>query len=621
MRYQAVIDTTNKNNSHTLTIDLIREAASGECWDILDVGCSAGYLGEYLVAQGHRVTGIDITQEAVDTAQKFLTDAYCMKVEEYFDMYPNSRFDVIIFGDVLEHVTNAEEVLRMSATALKPNGRVIASIPNVGHLAIRAMLLEGRWEYGELGLLDRDHVRFFTENSIRQLFGDSNYGVDDVRSVRLPVDTVDKICGLNLNPAFVKLAHNATKNDLSADVFQYVVMAKPLSQTPRVVCMVPHTSNGLFQFRVLMPLNNWAKRFGGNVRYRVLGEHHADDLIWGDVFLFQRIGGAYTLHLIKALQAHNKRVVFEIDDLLTELPDFLAHHRGSPEIQQSLLDAISLADAVTTTTSRLASRLKHINPAVHCAPNCVMTLPAERLAHNENVIPKATLIVASSDTVMVDFLITPLKTILKKYGTDIRLVVVGPIDKALAKGGLAFERLPILSYMEFKELLQTLINPIGLIPLDDSVFSSCKSPIKFFDYAAAQIPAVCSDVPPYNDYVQNGHTGLLVKNDDQAWTHAIETLINSVEDRKRLSLAARAHTLETHLENRAGDAWQQLIEMLNIDRTDVPGLIEASLLRIKPNVSTRWIVSKLLQRRTYGRLREILKEEGFNGIKKKVSWW
>lgn len=370
-----------------------------------------------------------------------------------------------------------------------------------------------------------------------------------------------------------------------------------------------------------MPLNNWAKRFGGNVRYRVLGEHHADDLIWGDVFLFQRIGGAYTLDLIKTLKAHNKRVVFEIDDLLTELPDFLAHHRGSPEIQQSLLDAISLADAVTTTTSRLASRLKHINPAVHCVPNCVMALPAERLAHNENVIPKATLIVSSSDTVMVDFLITPLKTILKKYGTDIRLVVVGPIDKTLAKGDLAFERLPILSYMEFKELLQTLINPIGLIPLDDSVFSSCKSPIKFFDYAAAQIPAICSDVPPYNDYIQNSHTGLLVKNDDQAWTHAIEILINSVEDRNRLSLAARAYTLETHLENRAGDAWQQLIETLNIDRTEVPGLIEASLLRVKPNINTRWIVSKLLQRRTYGRLRQILKEEGFNGIKKKVSWW
>lgn len=621
MRYQAVIDTTNKNNSHTLTIDLIQEAAGGECWDILDVGCSAGYLGEYLVAQGHRVTGIDITQEAVETAQKFLTDAHCMKVEDYFDKHFDRRFDVIIFGDVLEHVTNAEEVLRISAKALKPNGMVIASIPNVSHLAIRAMLLEGRWEYGELGLLDRDHVRFFTEKSIRQLFADSNYGVDDMRSVRLPVETVDKICDLKLNPIYVELANNATRNDLSADVFQYVVMAKTLSQTPRVVCMVPHTSNGLFQFRVLMPLNNWAKRFGGSVRYRVLGEHHADDLVWGDIFLFQRIGGAYTLHLIKVLQAHNKRVVFEIDDLLTELPDFLAHHRGSPGEQKSLLDAISLADAVTTTTTRLASRLKHINPAVHCVPNCVMALPAQRLAHAESVTPKATLIVASSDTVMVDFLITPLKSILEKHGTVIRLVVVGPIDKALKKGGLTFDRLPILSYIEFKELLQTLINPIGLIPLDDSVFSSCKSPIKFFDYAAAQIPSVCSDVPPYNDYIQNGHSGLLVNNDDQAWTHAIETLINSVEDRNRLSLAAHAYTLETHLENRAGDAWQQLIETLNIDRTEVPGLIEASLLRVNPNINTRWIVSKLLQRKTYGRIREILKEEGFNGIKKKMSRW
>jgi O-antigen biosynthesis protein len=621
MRYQAVIDTTNKNNSHTLTIDLIQEAARGEWWDILDVGCSAGYLGEYLVAQGHRVTGIDITQEAVDSAKKFLTDAYCMKVEEYFDRYPNNKFDVIIFGDVLEHVTNAEEVLRMSATALKPNGKVIASIPNVGHLAIRAMLLEGRWEYGELGLLDRDHVRFFTEKSIRQLFADSNYGVDDMRSVRLPVETVDNICDLKLNPAFVKLAQNAAKNDLSADVFQYVVMAKPMSQNPRVVCMVPHTNNGLFEFRVLMPLNNWALRFGGNVRYRVLGEHHTDDLIWGDIFLFQRIGGAYTLHLIKTLKAHNKRVVFEIDDLLTELPEFLAHHRGSPEIQKSLLDAISLADAVTTTTNRLASRLKHINPAVHCVPNCVKALPAERLAHDESVTPKATLIVASSDTVMVDFLITPLKIILEKYGTDIRLVVVGPVDKALAKGGLKFERFPVLSYMAFKGLLQTLINPIGLIPLDDSVFSSCKSPIKFFDYAAAQIPAICSDMPPYSDYIKDGHTGLLVKNTNQAWTHAIEALINSAEDRNRLSLGARAYTLETHLENRAGDAWQKLLETLDIDRSGVPVFIKASNLHVRPNVNVRWVISKLLQRRTYGRLREILKEEGFNGIKKKVSWW
>lgn len=621
MRYRAAIDTTNKNNSHTLTIDLIQEAACGEAWDILDVGCSAGYLGEYLVSQGFRVKGIDITQEAVEVAQKFLTEAYCMSVEEYFSRYPENRFDVIIFGDVLEHVTNAEEVLRMSASALKPNGRVIASIPNVGHLAIRAMLLEGRWEYGELGLLDKDHVRFFTEKTIRQLFADSDFGVDEVRAVRLPVETVDDICNLKLNPAFVELAQKASTNDMTSDVFQYVVMAKPLSHSPRVVCMVPNIDGGLFHFRVLTPLNNWAKRFGGSVRFRVIGEHHADDLVWGDVFLFQRIGGAYTLHLIKVLKAHNKRVIFEIDDLLTELPDFLAHHRGSPETQQSLLDAISLADAVTTTTHRLASRLNLINPNVHCVPNCIAALPDKRLAHDDNSQIKATLVVASSDTVMVDVLMVPLKFIQDKYGTQLRLVVVGPIGTALAKTGLRFERLPILSYTEFKNLLKTLVNPIGLIPLDDSVFSSCKSPIKFLDYSAAQIPSICSDVPPYSDYIENGTTGLLVINDNQTWIKAIETLIQSADERHRLSSAARTYALKTHLEDHAGDSWQQLLESINIDRNEVPGLVEASVMRVRPNVNARWIFSKLTQRRTYGRIREILKQEGWRGIKKKVSRW
>jgi 2-polyprenyl-3-methyl-5-hydroxy-6-metoxy-1,4-benzoquinol methylase len=218
MRYQSVIDTNNKNNSHTLTIDFIAELSKGQPFEILDVGCSAGYLGEYLRTQGHHVTGIDITPEAIVKASEFLNEAHCMKVEEFFDLYPYRQFDVVIFGDVLEHVTNAEEVLRLTAQALKPRGRVIASIPNVGHLAVRAMLLEGRWEYASLGLLDRDHVRFFTRQTITQLFTDSGYDVQEMRTTNLSVETVDKICGMHLNPAFIKLARKAAGKDDSASV-------------------------------------------------------------------------------------------------------------------------------------------------------------------------------------------------------------------------------------------------------------------------------------------------------------------------------------------------------------------------------------------------------------------
>ena len=628
MRYQAVIDPSNKNNSHSLTIDFIAEATGGEPLDILDVGCSAGYLGEYLRAKGHHVTGIDITAEAIAKAVEFLNEAYCLKVEDYLARNPERKFDVVIFGDVLEHVTNAEEVLRLTAHALKPLGRVVASIPNVGHLAVRAMLLEGRWEYANLGLLDRDHVRFFTRETIQKLFEDSGYDVNEMRSTSLPVETVDALCDMNLNPKFVAIAKNAAGGDASATIFQYVTMAQLKSSAPRIVCLVPDTSSGLFGFRVKAPLDNWARRHGGAVRYRLLGDQQPDDLLWGDVFLFERMGGAYTLHLIKVLKAHGKRVVFEIDDLLTELPDFLAHHRGSPETQQSLLDAITEADIITTTTLRLASQLKKINPNVFCVPNCIKDLPPERHAHLEctqsDTTPKATLIVASSDTVLVNFLIEPLLHIQQQYkqiGGIIKLIVVGPIDRALEQGGLTFERMPILSYADFSKLLQTLVNPIGLIPLDDSDFSACKSPIKYFDYSVAQIPSICSNVPPYADYIQQGITGILVDNITNAWVSAINNLIQSTEERRRLSNAARKYVIETHLADQAGDAWKVVIDQLNVKRVHIPGLVESSVLHIRPNINALWIIKKLIKWRTYTRALSILKSEGIAGVKKRLARW
>jgi hypothetical protein len=221
----------------------------------------------------------------------------------------------------------------------------------------------------------------------------------------------------------------------------------------------------------------------------------------------------------------------------------------------------------------------------------------------------------------VDCLIEPLRHIQQQYGDQIKLVVVGPIDRALEAGGLSFERTPILSYPDFLALLQTLINPIGLIPLDDSVFSSCKSAIKYFDYSAAQIPTICSNVPPYLDYVKHDLTGLLVDNNTTAWVNAIESLIQSPQERLRLSTNARQFVTDTHLADRAGQAWQTVVEQLDIKQARIPGLVEASVKHFKPNINKTWIIQKLLQRRTYSRIRTILREEGFAGLTKRFARW
>jgi 2-polyprenyl-3-methyl-5-hydroxy-6-metoxy-1,4-benzoquinol methylase len=361
MRYQGVIDVSNKNNSHTLTIDFIKSIQNNSRLKILDVGCSSGYLGEYLKTLGHYVVGLDITYEAIEVAKNYLDEAYNEYLEDYLKNHPELKFDVIIFGDVLEHITNPDEILKLVKNNLEIDGKIIASIPNVAHISMRCLLLEGRWEYADLGLLDKDHVRFFTKNTILKMFEDAGLLVNAVRETKLSLEQVDSMCKMNLNPSYIKLVKKIVKDD-EAEVFQYVVCASVQKNPISVVCYVPTIEAGLFNLRLELPLKKWMSTFKGSARFKKIYEISHDDLVWGDIFIFQRVTSPIILNVIKSLKNNGKKVIFEIDDLLTELPSFLSHHALSQEMKDCLYQTIQIADLVTTTTERLANELSSINP-------------------------------------------------------------------------------------------------------------------------------------------------------------------------------------------------------------------------------------------------------------------
>lgn len=137
---------------------------------VLDVGCSNGIQGKYLKKEkGCLVYGVDISQQAIKEAKKNLDKAVVMDVEK--DSLPfKEKFDAIIFSDILEHLAYPEEVLRKLKKHLKKDGLIAAAIPNVANLKIRLHLLLGKWDYQELGILDKTHLRFFTKGTARQLF-------------------------------------------------------------------------------------------------------------------------------------------------------------------------------------------------------------------------------------------------------------------------------------------------------------------------------------------------------------------------------------------------------------------------------------------------------------------
>ena len=149
----------DENSSLKKMLDLI-----GEQKQVVDFGCATGYFANLLNSKGCIVTGVEINSDAAKIAEK-----YCKKVvvtdldlASITEILPSQEFDVAVFGDVLEHLRNPWKVLEEAQHILKPDGYVVASIPNIAHGSIRLALLQGKFEYMKLGILDDTHLRFFT---------------------------------------------------------------------------------------------------------------------------------------------------------------------------------------------------------------------------------------------------------------------------------------------------------------------------------------------------------------------------------------------------------------------------------------------------------------------------
>lgn len=172
------IDINDKNSSKALIAKYIKKGS-----DCLDVGCGSGYLGKLLKnTKKANVYGIEIDEEAIKYAAKTksFADLFNFSITERegyeYDRFLKNdlKFDYIIFADVLEHVLFAEDVLMFFAKFLKPDGKIIISLPNIAHFDIVKGLIDGKFNYNHIGLLDNTHLRFYTKSSFREFIDQIN---------------------------------------------------------------------------------------------------------------------------------------------------------------------------------------------------------------------------------------------------------------------------------------------------------------------------------------------------------------------------------------------------------------------------------------------------------------
>jgi SAM-dependent methyltransferase len=173
--------------SHDVVLRWLRDRPAGR---VLDLGCSDGSLAERLREAGHHVTGVDlIAHEGVkERVDRFVEADLDLGVPPQVE----GPFDVVLAADVLEHVRHPERILDQVRGLLAPGGSLVVSVPNFGHWYPRARVAIGRFDYDRRGILDRDHLRFFTKASFERLVGQAGFDVRRRTGTGLPIEVIDR---------------------------------------------------------------------------------------------------------------------------------------------------------------------------------------------------------------------------------------------------------------------------------------------------------------------------------------------------------------------------------------------------------------------------------------------
>jgi SAM-dependent methyltransferase len=172
-------------SSHAVFLDMVSTLPPSR---ILDLGCSGGLLAEKLRAGGHHVVGVDHVE--VPGVRDRVDRLVVANLQRGIPPDAGQGYDLVIAGDVIEHLPRPMDLLRDIARVLRPGGQVLLSVPNFSHWYPRIRVALGAFGYDRRGILDDTHLRFFTRRSLRRLIRATGFDVLTETATGLPIDAV-----------------------------------------------------------------------------------------------------------------------------------------------------------------------------------------------------------------------------------------------------------------------------------------------------------------------------------------------------------------------------------------------------------------------------------------------
>ena len=180
---------------------------------VLEFGAANGRLTKFLSEKKQcNVDIVEIDSISGAEAQKYARRAWIGSedgdIEKYHWINNETQYDYIVFADVLENLLHPEEALKRCGGVLKSTGRILVSLPNISHNSIIIELLNDRFNYTPIGLLDNTHFKFFTRQSFLQMAEQTGWAVVGEKA------------------KYVRVGENEIKNsyqDVPKEIFKYLV--------------------------------------------------------------------------------------------------------------------------------------------------------------------------------------------------------------------------------------------------------------------------------------------------------------------------------------------------------------------------------------------------------------
>ncbi|MEV0633926.1 class I SAM-dependent methyltransferase [Streptomyces sp. NPDC050619] len=199
-------------------------SAAGRAQTILDIGCGDGTAAATAapLLTGHRVIGVDWSQDALKRARAHLTYPIRGELTGAGLPFAAGSADAVLFSEVIEHLVDPDAALDEIRRVLRPGGHLMLSTPNLAAWYNRALLLAGvqpvfsevslRAIHGRPGREVVGHLRLYTARALREFVAAAGFEVVRLagapfHGVPRPLRPLDRLACARPSLASILLLH------------------------------------------------------------------------------------------------------------------------------------------------------------------------------------------------------------------------------------------------------------------------------------------------------------------------------------------------------------------------------------------------------------------------------